>query len=131
VVISTSLITTFLNSFAQSEGETLVGGNIADKREKRIDVIETDKTMKSVLEDFSGDTDEDLAVLVQEYRATIADLTDEIEDKERRPTDLDEVMRDAIDTLKWERDGERERLEKIEAEQKRRTATSKGVSLEC
>ena len=68
---------------------------------------------------------------MQEYRATIADLTDEIEDKERRPTDLDEVMRDAIDTLKWERDGERERLEQIEAEQKRRTATSKGVSLEC
>jgi hypothetical protein len=82
-------------------------------------VIETDKTMKSELEDFSGDTDEDLAVLVQEYRATIADLTDEIEDKERRPTDLDEVMRDAIDTLKWERDGERERLEQIETEQLR------------
>ena len=75
--------------------------------------------MKSELEDFSGDTDEDLAVLVQEYRATIADLTDEIEDKERRPTDLDEVMRDAIDTLKWERDGERERLEQIETEQLR------------
>ena len=56
-------------------------------------MIETDKTMKSELEDFSGDTDEDLAVLVQEFRATIADLTDEIEDKERRPTDLDEVMR--------------------------------------
>ena len=82
-------------------------------------MIETDKTMKSELEDFSGDTDEDLAVLVQEYRATIADLTDEIEDKERRPTDLDEVMRDAIDTLKWERDGERERLEQIETEQLR------------
>ena len=82
--------------------------------------------MKSELEDFSGDTDEDLAVLVQEYRATIADLTDEIEDKERRPTDLDEVMRDAIDTLKWERDRERERLEQIEAEQKRRAAEAKG-----
>jgi hypothetical protein len=103
-----------------------VGKNIANKREKRIDVIETDKTMKSELEDFSGDTDEDLAVLVQEYRATIADLTDEIEDKERRPTDLDEVMRDAIDTLKWERDRERERLEQIEAEQKRRAAEAKG-----
>ena len=110
MVIISPLITTLLISFAQSEGETFGGKNIADKREKRIDVIETDKTMKSELEDFSGDTDEDLAVLVQEYRATIADLTDEIEDKERRPTDLDEVMRDAIDTLKWERDGERERL---------------------
>ena len=82
--------------------------------------------MKSELEDFSGDTDEDLAVLVQEYRATIADLTDEIEDKQRRPTDLDEVMRDAIDTLKWERDREQERLEQIEAEQKRRAAEAKG-----
>ena len=70
-----------------------MGKNIAVKREKRIDVIEADKTMKNELEDFSGDTDEDLAVLVQEFRATIADLTDEIEDKERRPTDLDEVMR--------------------------------------
>jgi hypothetical protein len=126
VAISEPLITTLLNSFAQSEGETFVVKNIADKREKRIDVIEADKTMKSELEDFSGDTDEDLAVLVQEYRATIADLTDEIEDKERRPTDLDEVMRDAIDTLKWERDGERERLEQIEAEQKRRAAEAKG-----
>ena len=126
MVISPPLITTLLNSFAQSEGETFVVKNIVDKREKRLDVIEADKTMKSELEDFSGDTDEDLAVLVQEYRATIADLTDEIEDKERRPTDLDEVMRDAIDTLKWERDGERERLEQIEAEQKRRAAEAKG-----
>ena len=126
MVISLSLITTLLNSFAGSEGETFVVKNIVDKREKRLDVIEADKTMKSELEDFSGDTDEDLAVLVQEYRVTIADLTDEIEDKERRPTDLDEVMRDAIDTLKWERDGERERLEQIEAEQKRRAAEAKG-----
>jgi hypothetical protein len=126
VVISRPLIATLLNSFAGSEGETFVWKNIANKREKRIDVIETDKTLKSELEDFSGDTDEDLAVLVQEYRATIADLTDEIEDKERRPTDLDEMMRDAIDTLKLERDGERERLEQIEAEQKRRAAEAKG-----
>ena len=44
---------------------------------------------------------------------------------------MDEVMREAIATLKWERGEERERLEQIEAEQKRRAATSKGVSLEC
>jgi hypothetical protein len=125
------LIATLLNSFALSEGETFAAKNIADKREKRIDVIETDKTMKSELEDFSGDTDEDLAVLVQEYRATIADLTDEIEDKERRPTDLDEVMRDAIDTLKWERDGERERLEQIKDEQKRRARERQRDGVEC
>ena len=56
-------------------------------------------------------------------------MTHEIEDKVSGP--IDEVMRDAIARLKWERNEERERLEQIKDEQKRRTATSKGVSLEC
>ena len=85
--------------------------------------------MKSVLNDFANDTDADLAAYVQMYRTRIADMTDEIEDKVSRA--MDEVMRDAIATLKWERGEERERLEQIEDEQKRRAATSKGVSLEC
>ena len=85
--------------------------------------------MKSVLNDFANDTDADLAAYVQMYRSRIADMTDEIKDKVagRR----DEVMREAIATVKLELGEERERLEQIEDEQKRRAATSKGVSLEC
>jgi hypothetical protein len=51
-------------------------------------------------------------------------MTDEIDAKERG--EIDEVMRDTIATLKWERGEERERLEQIKDEQKRRAATSKG-----
>jgi hypothetical protein len=40
-------------------------------------------------------------------------------------------MREAIATVKLKLGEERERLEQIEAEQKRRAATSKGVSLGC
>jgi len=85
--------------------------------------------MKSVLNDFANDTDADLAAYVQMYRTRIADRTHEIEVMMRGP--VDEVMRDAIARLKWERGEERESLEQIKDEQKRRTATSKGVSLEC
>lgn len=85
--------------------------------------------MKSVLNDFANDTDADLAAYVQMYRTRIADRTHEIEVMMRGP--VDEVMSDAIARLKWERGEERERLEQIKDEQKRRTATSKGVSLEC
>jgi len=87
-------------------------------------VSEVDKTMKSELEDFDGDTDADLAAYVQAYRTRIADMTDEIDAKERG--EIDQVMRDAIATLKWERGGERERLEQIKDEQKRRAAEAKG-----
>ena len=80
--------------------------------------------MKSELEDFDGDTDADLAAYVQAYRTRIADMTDEIDAKERG--EIDEVMRDAIATLKWERGEERERLEQIKDEQKRRAAEAKG-----
>ena len=86
--------------------------------------------MKSELNDFANDTDADLAAYVQMYRTRIADMTDEIEDEGEQGA-IDEVMRDAIATLKWERGEERERLEQIKDEQKRRAATSKGVSLEC
>ena len=58
--------------------------------------------MKSELEDFDGDTDADLAAYVQVYRTRIADMTDEIDAKER------------------------ERLEQIKDEQKRRAAEAKG-----
>ena len=51
-------------------------------------------------------------------------MTDEIDSKERG--EIDEVMRDTIATLKWERGGERERLEQIKDEQKRRAAEAKG-----
>ena len=84
--------------------------------------------MESVLNDFANDTDADLAAYVQMYRTRIADRTDEIEEMMRGP--IDEVVRDAIARLKWEQEEERERLEQIKDEQKRRTA-SKGVSLEC
>ena len=80
--------------------------------------------MKSELEDFDGDTDADLAAYVQAYRTRIADMTDEIDAKERG--EIDQVMRDAIATLKWERGEERERLEQIKDEQKRRAAEAKG-----
>ena len=80
--------------------------------------------MKSELEDFDGDTDADLAAYVQAYRTRIADMTDEIDAKERG--EIDQVMRDTIATLKWERGGERERLEQIKDEQKRRAAEAKG-----
>jgi len=80
--------------------------------------------MKSELEDFDEDTDADLAAYVQAYRARIADMTDEIDAKERG--EIDEVMRDAIATLKWERGEERERLEQIKDEQKRRATEAKG-----
>ena len=85
--------------------------------------------MKSELEDFDEDTDADLAAYVQAYRARIADMTDEIDAKERGAKErgeIDEVMRDAIATLKWERGEERERLEQIKDEQKRRAAEAKG-----
>jgi len=87
------------------------------------------EVMKRQLNDFANDTDADLTAYVQMYRTRIADMTHEMEDKVRGP--IDEVMRDAIARLKWERNEERERLEQIKDEQKRRTATSKGVSLEC
>jgi hypothetical protein len=90
--------------------------------------------MKSELEDFDEDTDADLAAYVQAYRARIADMTDEIDAKERGAKErgakergeIDEVMRDAIATLKWERGVERERLEQIKDEQKRRATEAKG-----
>ena len=85
--------------------------------------------MKRQLNDFANDTDADLTAYVQMYRTRIADMTHEIEDKVSGP--IDEVMRDAIARLKWERDEERERLQQVKDEQKPRTATSKGVSLKC
>ena len=85
--------------------------------------------MKSVLNDFANDKDVDLAAYVLMYRTRIADRTDEIEEMMRGP--IDEVVRDAIARLKEEQKEERERLEHIKDEQKRRAATSKGVSLEC
>ena len=85
--------------------------------------------MKRQLNDFANDSDADLTAYVQMYRTRIADRTDEIEEMVRGP--IDEVVRDAIARLKEEQEEERERLEQIKDEQKRRTATSKGVSLEC
>ena len=82
------------------------------------------KKKQSELNDFSNNTDADLAAYVQMYRTRIADRTDEIEEMVRGP--IDEVVRDAIARLKWEQVEERERLEQIKAEQKRRAATSKG-----
>ena len=67
--------------------------------------------MKSVLNDFANDTDADLAAYVQMYRTRIADMTQEIEVMMRGP--IDEVMRDTIATVKWERGEDRERLEQI------------------
>lgn len=83
--------------------------------------------MKSQWDDFANVTDAALAAYVQMYRSRIADMTDEI--KVRGP--MDEVMHEAIETVKLELGKEQERLEQINAEQKRRAATSKGVSLEC
>ena len=85
--------------------------------------------MKSVLNDFANDTDADLAAYVQMYRTRIADRTHEIEDKVRGP--IDEVMRDAIARLKWERDEERESLEQIKDEQKRRARERRRDGVEC
>ena len=85
--------------------------------------------MKRQLNDFANDTDAGLAAYVQMYRTRIADRTDVIEVMMRGP--VDEVMRDAIARLKWERYEERERLQQVKDEQKPRTATSKGVSLKC
>ena len=124
--------------FGQSDEGKMSGGqnsrNLSLK--KSVHLNEEDKTSekagevtKRQLNDFANDTDADLTAYVQMYRTRIADMTHEIEDKVRGP--IDEVMRDAIARLKWERDEERERLEQIKDEQKRRAATSKGVSLEC
>jgi hypothetical protein len=76
------------------------------------------------LNDFANDTDADLAAYVQMYRSRIADMTDEIKAKVRGR--MDEVMREAIETVKLKLEEDRERLEQIKDEQKRRAATSKG-----
>ena len=85
--------------------------------------------MKSVLNDFAHDTDADLAAYVQMYRTRIADRTDEIEEMMRGP--IDEVVRDAIARLKEEQKEERERLEQIKDEQKRRTRERQRDGVEC
>ena len=85
--------------------------------------------MKRQLNDFANDTDADLTAYVQMYRTRIADMTHEIEDKVRGP--IDEVMRDAIARSKWERDEERERLEQIKDEQKRRARERQRDGVEC
>jgi len=105
VVINIPLITTLLNSFALSEGE------------------------RSVLNDFANDTDADLAAYVQMYRTRIADRTEEIEEMMRGP--IDEVVRDAIARLKEEQKEERERLEQIKDEQKRRARERQRDGVEC
>ena len=51
-------------------------------------------------------------------------MTDEIKAKVRGR--MDEVMREAIETVKLKLEEDRERLEQIKDEQKRRAATSKG-----
>jgi hypothetical protein len=85
--------------------------------------------VKRQLNDFANDTDAGLKAYVQMYRTRIADMTHEIEDKVRGP--IDEVMRDAIARLKWERDEERERLEQIKDEQKRRARERQRDVVEC
>ena len=85
--------------------------------------------MKRQLNDFANDTDAGLTAYVQMYRTRIADMTHEIEDKVRGP--IDEVMRDAIARLKWERDEEREKLEQIKDEQKRRARERQRNGVEC
>ena len=85
--------------------------------------------MKRQLNDFANDTDAGLKAYVQMYRTRIADMTHEIEDKVRGP--IDEVMRDAIARLKWERDEQRERLEQIKDEQKRRARERQRDGVEC
>jgi hypothetical protein len=85
--------------------------------------------MKSVLNDFAHDTDVDLAAYVQMYRTRIADRTDEIEEMVRGP--IDEVVRDAIARLKEEQVEERERLEQIKTEQKRRARERQRDGVEC
>jgi hypothetical protein len=85
--------------------------------------------MKSVLNDFANDTDADLAAYVQMYRTRIADRTDGIEEMVRGP--IDEVVRDAIARLKEEQEEERERLEQIKDEQKRRARERQRDGVEC
>ena len=85
--------------------------------------------MKSVLNDFANDTDADLAAYVQMYRTRIADRTEEIEEMGRGP--IDEVVRDAIARLKEEQKEERERLEQIKDEQKRRARERQRDGVEC
>jgi hypothetical protein len=91
--------------------------------------------MESVLNDFANDTDADLAAYVQIYQTRIADRSNEIEEMRRGP--IDEVvesiadnlairLRDAIARLKEKQEEERERLEQIKDEQKRRAAEAKG-----
>jgi hypothetical protein len=91
--------------------------------------------MESVLNDFANDTDADLAAYVQIYQTRIADRSNEIEEMRRGP--IDEVvesiadnlairLRDAIARLKEKQEEERERLERIKDEQKRRAAEAKG-----
>ena len=87
------------------------------------------ESMKSVLNDFANDTDADLAAYVQMYRTRIADRTDEIEEMVRGP--IDEVVRDAIARLKEEQEEERERLEQIKDEQKRRARERQRDGVEC
>jgi hypothetical protein len=76
-----------------------------------------------------NDTDADLAAYVQMYRTRIADRTDEIEEMVRGP--IDEVVRDAIARLKEEQEEERERLEQIKDEQKRRARERQRDGVEC
>jgi hypothetical protein len=71
----------------------------------------------------------DLAAYVQMYRTRIADRTDEIEEMVRGP--IDEVVRDAIARLKEEQVEERERLEQIKTEQKRRASERQRDGVEC
>jgi hypothetical protein len=85
--------------------------------------------MKSVLNDFANDTEADLAAYVQMYRTRIADRTDGIEEMVRGP--IDEVVRDAIARLKEEQEEERERLEQIKDEQKRRARERQRDGVEC
>ena len=85
--------------------------------------------MKNRWNDFARDTDADLAAYVQMYRTRIADRTDEIEEMMRGP--IDEVVRDAIARLKEEQKEERERLEQIKDEQKRRARERQRDGVEC
>ena len=81
------------------------------------------------MNDFANDTDADLTAYVQMYRTRIADRTDENEEMMRGP--IDEVVRDAIARLKEEQKEERERLEQIKDEQKRRARERQRNGVEC
>ena len=85
--------------------------------------------MKGQLNDFANDTDADLGAYVQMYRTRIADRTHEIQEMMRGP--IDEVVRDAIARLKEEQEEERERLEQIKDEQKRRARERQRDGVEC